>query len=591
MKRFLLGFLFGLLFVGLAVVILVFAAVRLGGGRKPVLADNSTLVLHMEGDLPEQSPVDYELPFVSQQQPLSIAENWQLLRNAAADPHIKAIILEPRGLGVGWAKLQELRDDIVNFKKSGKPVYAYLRGPGTREYYIATAADRIYVSPEDELDVKGMRAELTFVKGALDKLGVEMEFEHVGKYKDAPDMFTKTSSSPETREVINGLLDQFYGDFVSTVAQSRKKTPDEVRALIDNGPFVGPEALHGGLVDELAYEDQVFGAIKDKLKIGDAKIDEHDYAKLPAPAGVDGAGTRIALLVGEGDIVRGGTNDGAGGDMITSAGMTKLIRRVRDDNSIKGVILRIDSPGGDGIASDDILHEAILLSQKKPTVISMSDLAASGGYFIAMTGDPLIAYRATETGSIGVFFGKPNLHGLYDKVGVKTELLTRGRFADIDTLSEPLNDAQRAKLRTEIELFYKSFVEKVASARKRNYNDVEPLAQGRVWTGAQAKQNGLVDEIGGIDRAIEMVKQRAKIPATDKITLVPYPPRRNLLQVLMDREQLAEMESRLTESQVESKLNRLTQDPALRPLVRSLMQSSWTQGGVLSRMPYSVTVR
>ena len=167
--------------------------------------------------------------------------------------------------------------------------------------------------------------------------------------------------------------------------------------------------------------------------------------------------THIALLVGEGDIIRGATNDGPSPNMITSAGMTKLIRQVRDDDSIKGVILRIDSPGGDGIASDDILHEAKLLSQKKPTVISMSDLAASGGYFIAMTGDPVVAYRATETGSIGVFFGKPNLRGLYEKIGLKTELMTRGRFADIDTVTAPLNDAQRAKLRTEIELFYKIF--------------------------------------------------------------------------------------------------------------------------------------
>ncbi len=598
MKRFLLGFLLGLVFAGLAIVILLFAAVRLGGGRKVTVADNSTLVLHMEGNLPEQAPVDYGLPFLSQQQPLSVAENWQLLRNAAADPHIKAIVLEPRGLSVGWAKLEELRGDLVNFKKSGKPVYAYLRGAGMREYYVATAADRIYVSPEDELDVKGMRAELTFVKGTLDKLGVQMEFEHVGKYKDAPDMFTKTSSSPETREVINGLLDQFYGDFVNTVAESRKKKPEEVRALIDNGPFVGPEALQGGLVDELAYEDQVFGQLKDKLKIGDAKINERDYARLPAPAGVEGD-THIALLVGEGDIIRGATNDGPSPNMITSAGMTKLIRQVRDDDSIKGVILRIDSPGGDGIASDDILHEAKLLSQKKPTVISMSDLAASGGYFIAMTGDPVVAYRATETGSIGVFFGKPNLRGLYEKIGLKTELMTRGRFADIDTVTAPLNDAQRAKLRTEIELFYKSFVERVAGARKRNYDYVEPLAQGRVWTGAQAKQNGLVDEIGGIDRAIEMVKQRAKIAAAEKITLVPYPPRRSLFQVLMDREQLAELESYIFESRldsrIESKLNGLTGDPAVRSLIHSLVRGArtydGTPGGLLSLMPYSVIVR
>src|SRR6266699_2751884 len=432
MKKFLLGFAIGVLFVALAVVVLVAAAVHFGGGRRPTVAANSTLVLQLEGELPEKSPVEIPIPFFEQQQPLSIVETWQLLRNAAADSRIKAIVLEPRGLQVGWAKLEELRVDILNFKKSGKPVYAYLRGAGTKEYYLATAADHAYVSPEDELDVKGLRAELIFVKNTLDKLGVEMEFEHIGKYKDAPDMFTKTGSSPETREVINLLLDQFYGDFINTIAQGRKKAPAAVRTLIDNGPFVGKEALKGGLIDALLYEDEVFDLLKQDLKLAKIeKIAEHSYARAPAAnLGVDGP-TRIALLVGEGDITRGSTNDG-GATGITTAGMVKLLRQVRDDASIKGVILRIDSPGGDGIASDDILHEAKLLSQKKPTVISMSDLAASGGYFIAMTGDPVVAYPNTETGSIGVFFGKINLRALYDKIGLNKEIFTRGRFADID---------------------------------------------------------------------------------------------------------------------------------------------------------------
>src|ERR1019366_1863494 len=252
MKKFLLGFVIGILFVAMAAVILVAAAIRFGGTRRPQVVANSALVLQLEGDLPEQSPVEFPLPFLQDQQPLTVAETWQMLRNAAVDSRIQAIVLEPRGLGLGWAKLEELRGDILNFKKSGKPVYAFLRGARTKEYYLATAADRVFMSPEDELDVKGLRAELVFVKGTLDKLGVEMEFEHVGKYKDAPDMFTKTSSSPETREVINALLDQFYGDFVNTVAEGRKKTPEQVRALIDNGPFVGPEALQAGLIDELA---------------------------------------------------------------------------------------------------------------------------------------------------------------------------------------------------------------------------------------------------------------------------------------------------------------------------------------------------
>ncbi len=583
MKKFLLGFLIGILFVALVGVILVAAAIRFGGSRRPQVVANSALVLQLEGDLPEQPAVEFPIPFFNNEQPLTIAENWQMLRNAAADSRIQALVLEPRGLGVGWAKLEELRTDVLNFKKSGKPVYAFLRGAGTKEYYLATAADKVFMSPEDELDVKGLRAELMFFKGTLDKLGVEMEFEHVGKYKDAPDMFTKTESSPETREVLNQLLDQFYGDLINTVAEGRKKTPDAVRALIDNGPFIGQEALNGGLVDALIYEDQMYDQLRQQLKLNAlAKIADHDYSRAAdGNLGVDGP-TKIALLVGQGDITRGSTND-SGDNGITSAGMIRQLRAVRDDASIKGVILRIDSPGGDGIASDDILHEAKLLSQKKPMVISMSDLAASGGYFIAMTGDPVVAYRNTETGSIGVFFGKVNLRGLYDKLGVKKEIMKRGHFADIDTEYAPLNDEQRAKLRTEIEVFYKGFVQRVADGRRRKYDDVEPLAQGRVWTGAQAKQNGLVDEIGGIDRAIEMVKQRAKIAASEKITLVAYPPRRNLLQILMDRDtDLTSIESRIVDSRIESQLRELAGDLPLRVLSR---------GGILRLMPYSITIR
>jgi protease IV len=583
MKKFLLGFVIGILFVALVGVILVAAAVRFGGSRRPQVVANSALVLQLEGDLPEQPAVEFPIPFFDKQQPLTIAENWEMLRNAAADSRIHAVVLEPRGLSVGWAKLEELRTDILNFKKSGKPVYAFLRGAGTKEYYLATAADKVFMSPEDELDLKGLRAELMFFKGTLDKLGVQMEFEHVGKYKDAPDMFTKTESSPETREVLNQLLDQFYGDLINTVAEGRKKSPDAVRALIDNGPFIGKEALDGGLVDALIYEDQMYDQLRQQLKLNALeKIADHDYSRAAdGNLGVDGP-TKIALLVGQGDITRGSTND-SDANGITSAGMIRQLRAVRDDASIKGVILRIDSPGGDGIASDDILHEAKLLSQKKPMVISMSDLAASGGYFIAMTGDPVVAYRNTETGSIGVFFGKVNLRGLYDKLGVKKEIMKRGHFADIDTEYAPLNDEQRAKLRTEIEVFYKGFVQRVADGRRRKYDDVEPLAQGRVWTGAQAKQNGLVDEIGGIDRAIEMVKQRAKIGASEKITLVAYPPRRSLLQLLMDRDtDLTSIESRIVNSRIDTQVRELVGDLPLRLLSR---------GGILRLMPYSITVR
>jgi protease-4 len=229
------------------------------------------------------------------------------------------------------------------------------------------------------------------------------------------------------------------------------------------------------------------------------------------------------------------------------------------------------------MASDDILHAAQELSAKKPMVISMSDLAASGGYFIAMTGDPIIAYPNTLTGSIGVFFGKPNLRGLYDKIGISTTTLKRGQFADIDSENRPLTDVERQKLQTELQVFYRGFVERVSASRKKPYDQVEPLAQGRVWLGAQAKQNGLADDLGGLDRAVEIIKQRLKIPAPDKISLVIYPPRRTLIETLVSR---SDNESAM-DLALEKRFETLAHGVPLRALLH---------GGILRLMPYGIDV-
>jgi protease-4 len=578
MKKFLLGFVIGVVLAGIAGLIFSAAAMRLTSDRPVTVTDGSTLVLHLEGELPEQPQVSLPIPFLEDQQPMTMVETWQLIHKAAADSRIKAMVLEPRDLQVGWAKLEELRDTILAFKKTGKPVYAYLRSASTKEYYVATAADKVFMAPEDELDVKGLRAELMFVKGTLDKLGVGLEFEHVGKYKDAPDMFTRTSPTPETLEVENAILDQYYGDIISVIAEGRKKQPVAVKALIDDGPFVGQSALDGGLIDGLLFEDEMYAKLKDAAKLDSIKkVGDRDYSKVDVTAAInlnnDGK-TKIAFLVGQGDIARGSSNDSISNDGITASSMVKLMKQVENDASIKGVILRIDSPGGDGIASDDILHEAKLLSARKPLVISMSDLAASGGYFIAMTGDPIVSYPNTLTGSIGVFFGKVNLKGLFEKVGITTDILKRGRFADIDTETAPLNDEQRAKLRTEIEKFYRGFVERVAAGRKQPYDKVEPLAQGRVWLGSQAKQNGLVDELGGLDRAVELVRDRAKISSSEKITLVTYPPKRTIWDILLNRsDDTAQLESRL------------------RPFIGRLPIRALVHGGILHLMPYTITVK
>ncbi len=573
MKRFVLGFIIGLVFAGIVLFLIGYAAVHYGE-RKVTVADGSTILLHLEGDLPEAPPVQIPIPFLQQEQPMTVLDVWQLLRKAAGDPRIRAIVLEPRDLDIGWAKLEEIHDDVLNFRKSGKPVYAYLRGPTAREYYIATAADKIYMSPEEELDLKGIRAQLLYFKGTLDKIGVDMEFEHMGKYKDAPDQFTKTAPTPETLEVTNQILDQYYGNLVDVIAKGRNKKPQDVRAAIDNGPFVGKSAVDAGFVDELLHEDQVFGRLKTALNAEVKRIGGEDYSRAQL-AGFTG-NTKIAYVVGEGDITRGATHENGTESGITATSMVKLLRKVENDASIKGVILRIDSPGGDGIASDDILHAAKELAAKKPMIISMSDLCASGGYFIAITGDPMIAYPNTLTGSIGVFFGKVNAKGLFAKLGITETVLTRGRFADIDDIAAPLDDAGKAKLQHELEVFYRGFVERVAEARKRPYDQVEPLAQGRVWLGAQAKQNGLIDALGGLDAAVQMIKQKANIAASEKIDLVTYPPRRTIWDVLFNRsDDSAEIASRALASVG----------------VRGLPIESLMHGGTLALLPFQVEVK
>jgi protease-4 len=576
MKNFLIGLVVGILVAGLTALIFVFAMVKFAGSfadRPVTVADGATLVMKLEGELPEKAPPEIPLPMFEAQTPLAVHEVWDIFRKAAADPKVKGIIFQPHRLQIGWAKMQEIHDEILQFKKSGKPIIAYLRSPDARDYYLATAADRIYMAPEDFLDVKGLRVEAVFIKNTFDKLGVKADVVHAGKYKDAGDMLTQTSMSPETREVLNQILDQFYGNLIDTIAQGRKKSPDAVRAMIDQGPFMANDAMSNGLVDALGFEEQASEDMRTRLKQTELrKLSAKAYLKVPAPSG--GVTRRIALVVGEGEITSGSGTSNSDEQNFTSAGFVKLLKQVEDDVSIKGVILRVDSPGGDGVASDDILHEAKNLSKKKPLVISMSDLAASGGYFVSVTGDPILAYPNTLTGSIGVIYARISLHGLYDKIGVNKELLTRGRYAGLDSDYSTLSADERQKITGQIDSFYRTFVSRVADGRKKTFEQIEPLAQGRVWLGAQAKQNGLVDELGGLDRAVELIRQRAHFATSDKIVLVPYPGKRSVFDMLFNRAD----DSTMLETKLEQVFGKLP-------------MSALSRGGFLKVMPYTITVR
>jgi protease IV len=578
MGKFLLGLLTGAVLIVLIAVIGAFAVASLRT-RPATIADGSTLILHLQGDVPETPAVDIpsSIPFLQSRTSVTVEGMWSILRRAAADSRIKAVVFEPEGASPGWAKMQEIHADLEQFRKSGKPLIAYLKAPDAREYYMASACSKIYMSPVDVLDLKGIGFELMYFKNALDKLGVHVDVEHAGKYKDFGDMFTRTSMSPETNEVMSSLADEIYADLVNTVAKGRGKDPAAVRAIIDNGPFLAKQAKANGLVDELRYEDEAFGELKTALHQTELKkITEQDYATAPPNAGKD----KIAFVVAEGTISRGDPNSNSVSGLESEA-FDKMLTRVANDSTIKGVIVRIDSPGGEVTASDDMWRAMNDLHSKKPVVISMSDDAASGGYYMAMSGDPLIAYPGTITGSIGVVFGKPNLHGLYDKLGVTKDYVSRGRFATIESDYEPLSEAGRVKLREGIDSDYEDFVGKVAAARKKPVSAIEPIAQGRVWLGDQAKANGLVDELGGIDRALEMIKAKSGIPAGNAVNLVLYPPKRSIMDLLLQKDSDAEADALLSGVGLEP-LRAAWHDASLRV---------WMRGGRLRMMPFTIQIR
>jgi protease-4 len=555
-------------------VVSVLAIGKLFGNKQPVISPNAVLVLNLSGDIPESLPVDLAIPFLQSPGAPTITDVWNSMHRAASDNRVKALLIQPRGLTIGWAKLQEIHRDIEDFKKSGKPVYALLQNPGSKEYYLGSAANRVFLSPDDLLEVKGFRIEETYFKNTLDKLGVGVEVDHIGRFKDAGDLYTRTGMSPETREVLNQVLDQLFGDFCSTVGAARHKTADAVRSLVDLGPFTAAQAKSEGLVDELGYEDDVFAELKQKT--GSSNLNRVPFRTYFRA--VPSRGDRIAMLVGEGEITRGEPDGGFNSQVsISSGAFSKVVRQVRDDKSIKGVILRVDSPGGDAVASDEILHELKLLSKAKPVVVSMSDLAASGGYFISMTGDPVVSYPNTITGSIGVLYVRPNFRGLFDKLGLQQEAITRGKLADLDSLATPLSDAARQKLHESIDWTYKEFVSKVASARRKTYNQIDPLAQGRVWMGVQARQNGLIDQLGGLNESIALLRKRAHLSETGETELVRFPPRQSLLDLLFNSPSSSVAEDVFTRK--------------LRTFVPGIPGNSLIKGGMLRMMPYSLSVQ
>lgn len=579
MIKFLLGVLSGVILVFFAIGLVLLLLVVASGSSAPTIAEDTVLQVHFAGGLPEHVAEDVSFASLQGQTPTTLLTLVKVIEEAADDERIVALELRFDGLGAGWAKAQELRWAIDEFRESGKPTFAYINNGGMLDYYVASAADDIRVAPESVLDVKGLRAEVMFYKDFFDKIGLDMEMERIGRFKSGAEPYSRSSMTDEFRLVIDAMLDGYIDQFLTGVSERRGLTADQIRALLDEGPFLPNRAEEAGLVDGIAYPDELNDLMSEQLELEElTKVSVGQYVAAGAVTLEESSTNRVAVLYGVGTILRASGGVFGGDSVLASDAFNQTVRNLRKDDSIDAVVLRIDSPGGDAVASDDMWRELNLLAKEKPVVVSMSDVAASGGYYMAMIEDaPVLAYPGTITGSIGVYFGKPNLRGFYDKVGLTKQIVSRGRFAAIDSDYLPLGDEGRAKLREGIERIYSGFVTKVADARGTDYDTIHEVAQGRVWLGTEALENGLVDELGGFNRAIDLAKEKADIDAAANVSLVIYPKTKNLLEVLFEGDGLP---------QVELSLGGIKLPQAVDPRFPALLE-----GGMLALTPYSLTIQ
>jgi protease-4 len=441
----------------------------------------------------------------------------------------------------GWGKVQELRAAIARFRKSGKTAYAHIEQAGNKEYYLASACTKIYAVPTALLDVSGLAAEVTFFRNTLDKLGVEAQFVGVGRYKNAPNQFTEAGFTEPHREQTEALLDSLQAQLLDGIADGRRMTPAQVQALMDEGPFDAKRALEAGLVDELLYRDELESRLDPAERVTPGR-----YVKAARGGFALDGRPKLALVYAVGEIVPGESDASAlGGTLAGSDTVARAVRQARSDSSVRAIVLRVDSPGGSGTASDVIWREVDKAAQSRPVVVSMGDVAASGGYYISMSGSAIVAQPGTITGSIGVFGGKFSLRGFYDKIGLTKEIVARGRNAALFTEYRAWDERELAKVHGLMASFYREFVTKAAKGRGKTYEEVDEVAQGRVWTGSDALRVGLVDRLGGLDVAVEMAKERAGIPRSQEVTLLVLPERKGLLEAFLERQEEVAVEKAL----------------------------------------------
>ena len=530
-----LGTLLALLVIGFIGFIFFAAIVASTGSSTPTVRSNSVLEVRLSGAIPEITTSDpFEELLFDQRPTYDLVGLKSAIENAATDDKIEAIWLRTQGLAASWTTLQEVRESLLEFKESGKPIIASSGESfiSERDYFISSVADEIYAAPGAFFEFNGLYAQTLYFKGALDKLQVQPTIVRAGSFKSAVEPFTRTDMSDESREQLQALLSAHINVFTEAVAESRDTTEAYITSTMNEGAFIAAEdALEAELLDALMFDDDVKEKIKERIDAkGDLRtVSLSTYSSVPGSNRQGNEGT-IAVVYAVGTIVTGRSSSGTvGSDTFVDA-----MEDVRDNDDVKAVVLRINSPGGSALASDAMWHAIDQTAQEKPVIVSMGDVAASGGYWIATAGDTIVADPATITGSIGVFgmFFSVN-EMLESKLGITTDVVSTSPYADMLSGMRPLRRGEQAMLERLIDSTYTDFLDLVADSRDMTVDAVDAIAQGRVWSGQDALEIGLVDTMGGLNAAIAIAAEKAELEeGTYRLRRLPKPP--SLMEQYMD---------------------------------------------------------
>lgn len=544
-----------------------------------VVKSNSVLYLSFDYDITERTEANplgsLNLPGYSTKN-IGLDDILARIKYAATDGNIKGIYLDASHIGVGFASLKEVRDELLAFKKTGKFVVAYNAGYDQKAYYVASIADKVYVNPQGTIDFRGLASSTMFYKDLLDKVGVEMQIVKVGTFKSAVEPYFLNKMSDPNRLQVTSYLGSIYSTFINEIAVSRNIAADSLRAIAnDYRVRDADDAVKYKLADAKLYKDELLSDLRKRLKISEKDeisfVSLLDYNKKVKD---DASGSEVAVLYAAGEIVDG---EGTGPGQIGGDKFSRELRKLREDDAVKAVVLRVNSPGGSALASDIIWREVILTKKVKPVIVSMGDLAASGGYYISAAADSIFAEPTTITGSIGVFGVIPNFQNLMNnKIGVHYDGVKTGKFADLMTsFDRPLTAEERDIIQREVDKVYGTFTKVVADGRKLSIADVDSIGQGRVWTGAQGVNNKLVDRLGNLDIAIQAAAKKANL---SKYKVSQYPEKedpftsilnnsKEKVQVWVAKEQMGEYYRYF-----------------------DVMRKATAQSGVQARLPYSVEI-